>query len=122
MKKNLLILFVAILTFGLSNVNAQRQGELDRFSGSVMTEHPNVVKLFPNPTDDFIQIEIKNSNLKNPKITLYNIIGNEIILEVEEKEDNLYEIAVKDLPSGYYLIAIKDEQTFFRETYKFVKR
>jgi hypothetical protein len=122
MKKNLLILFVAILTAGLSDAFAQRQGELDRFSGSVMTEQPNVVKLFPNPTDDYIQIEIKNSNLENPKITLYNIIGNEIILDVEEKEDNLYEIMVKDLPSGYYLIAIKDEQTFFRETYKFVKR
>lgn len=101
---------------------AQTQGELDRFSESTMTESPNVVKLFPNPTEDYLQIEIKNSTLQNPKITLYNIIGNEITLEVEEKKKNIYEIQVKDLPAGYYLIAIKDEKSFFGETYKFVKR
>jgi hypothetical protein len=107
------------LAFG---VNAQQSGELDRFGASSMTEQSNVVKLFPNPTEDYLHIEIKNSNLQNPTITLYNIIGNEISLDVEKDENGIFEIAVKDLPSGYYLVAIRDDKTFFKETYKFVKR
>lgn len=122
MKQFLLSLIVLGFLSSGTTALAQSQGELDRFNVSTMTEDANVVKLFPNPTDDFIQVEIRNSNLENPEIKLYNVIGNEISLEVVEKEENLYEIQVKDLPPGYYLIAIRDEQTFFRETYKFVKR
>lgn len=122
MKQFLLSLIVLGFLSSGTTALAQSQGELDRFNTSTMTEDANVVKLFPNPTDDFIQVEIRNSNLENPEIKLYNVIGNEISLEVVEKEENLYEIQVKDLPPGYYLIAIRDEQTFFRETYKFVKR
>lgn len=122
MKQFLLSLIVLGFLSSGTTALAQSQGELDRFNASTMTEDANVVKLFPNPTDDFIQVEIRNSNLENPEIKLYNVIGNEISLEVVEKEENLYEIQVKDLPPGYYLIAIRDEQTFFRETYKFVKR
>jgi len=122
MKQFLLVFSVLGLVMIGTMASAQSQGELDRFNTSSMTESANVVKLFPNPTDDYLQIEIRNSTLENPRIILYNIIGNEILLEVEKKEDNLYEIQVKDLPPGYYLVAIKDEQTYFGETYKFVKR
>ncbi len=122
MKQFILVLFVLTMVLTGTTIQAQTQGELDRFNTSTMTESSNVVKLFPNPTDDYLQIEIKNSTLENPRITLYTIIGNEIVLTVEKKEDNIYEIQVKDLPPGYYLVAIKDEQTYFGETYKFVKR
>ena len=122
MKQLLLaICTMALISFSV-DVSAQTRGELDRFDASTMEESPNVVKLFPNPSVDYIQVEIKNSTLQNPKLTLYNIIGNPIDIEIEQKEGDLFEIQVKDLAPGYYLIAIKDEQTFFGETYKFVKR
>lgn len=122
MKHYLLTVFTISLLFLSASTFGQSKGEMDRFDASMMSESPNVVKMFPNPSIDYIQIEIQNSTLVDPTLTLYNIIGNEIIVEIEEKKDNLFEIQVKDLPPGYYLIAIKDEQTFFGETYKFVKR
>ena len=122
MKQCLLSILITGFALTGSGVFAQSQGELERFNTSTMTEESNVVKLFPNPSVDYLQIEIKNSTLEDPRITLYNIIGNEITLEVEQKEEDVYEIQVKDLPPGYYLIAIKDEKSFFGETYKFVKR
>ena len=122
MKHTLLAFCITALMAISAGSMAQSTGEMDRFDASMMTEHVNVVKLFPNPVVDYLQIEIENSTLENPKFTLYNIIGNEINLKVEKKEDNIYEVQVSDLPAGYYLIAIKDEHTFFGETYKFVKR
>ncbi len=122
MKQSLLIICTLVGMLASASTFAQTQGELERFSVSTMTESPNVVKLFPNPTEDYLHIEIKNSTLEDPKITIYNIIGNEITLDVELKENNIYEVLVKDLPAGYYLVAIKDEKSYFTETYKFVKR
>ena len=100
---------------------AQKEGELDRFATSAI-EKKNKVSLFPNPAVDYIQVKIENSNLTNAKMVLYNVIGNEVEVEVRKEEDDTYMIDVADLPAGYYFLAIRDEKNYFRETYKFVKR
>ncbi len=119
----LLRLSVILLSFLLAGqvTYAQSKGELDRFGASSM-EKKNQVSLFPNPTVDFLQVKIENSKLTDAKITLYNVIGNPVEVNIREDDDNTFVIDVADLPAGYYFLAIRDEKTFFRETYKFVKR
>jgi hypothetical protein len=80
------------------------------------------VHLFPNPATEDIFIELDHFPAENVVVTVHTIIGNELQVEKEVVEDNLIRVRVKDLASGYYLLAIKDEESKFRGTYKFLKR
>jgi hypothetical protein len=56
------------------------------------------------------------------KLSLHNILGSEITIESEMIDEHELRVRVKDLPTGYYLLAVRDEATQFRGTYKFLKR
>ena len=106
------------------------------FAGSVMGqatttydyEQPDrkdiskAVHIFPNPAVEFVHIRLDNVNLDNVNVTMHNIIGNEINIETERIDSHEIRIKVKDFDAGYYLLALKDEQSKFRGTYKFLKR
>lgn len=117
--KNIVVILILVLT-GINGF-AQSSGELNRFSNESLTSK-NEVKLFPNPSVDFLEVRIDNSTFENATFTVHNIIGNVIKVEVEQVADNEYRLRVKDLAPGYYLLAIKDDQNVFKETYKFLKR
>jgi hypothetical protein len=101
-------------------VSAQ-DGELNRFANTSLTEE-NKVSIYPNPAIEYIQVKIENSSLQEPQVMLYNIIGNPVEVQIKLTDEDTYQIDIKELPAGYYFVAIKDENSFFRETYKFVKR
>jgi len=110
-----------MLTAASGATFAQGEGELNRFANSAM-EKKNVVSLFPNPATEYIQVKIVNSTLEEPKVTLYNVLGNPVEVTLREEEEGIYNVDISSLPAGYYFLAIRDEKTYFRETYKFVKR
>jgi hypothetical protein len=110
------------LIIGIGNYSfAQTTPELNRFNNESLTVR-NQVKLFPNPSVDFLEIKINNATFANATFTVHNIIGNIVEAEIENVGQNQYRIKVKDLAPGYYLLAIKDDQQIFKETYKFLKR
>lgn len=80
------------------------------------------VHLFPNPATEFVDVRLDAFAAENVRLTVHNIIGNELAVETEILEENLIRVKVKDLASGYYLLAVKDEDSKFRGTYKFLKR
>jgi hypothetical protein len=80
------------------------------------------VHLFPNPAVDYVHVRIDKVPAKKITITVHNIIGNEVPVEIEIVSEHELRVRVKDLDSGYYLLAVKDEEDHFRGTYKFVKR
>ena len=80
------------------------------------------VHLFPNPATEFVNVKLDHFPAENVKITVHSIIGNELPVQTEVLEDNVIKVTVKDLASGYYLLAVKDEESNFRGTYKFLKR
>lgn len=82
----------------------------------------NIVEIYPNPSIDFLNVQIKESELIDTELVIYNIIGNKFELEIEETGNQQYRIDVRDLPPGYYLLSIKDTPTDFSKTYKFLKR
>ncbi len=77
--------------------------------------------LFPNPTVDYVHIRFEHVNIDNIIVSMHNIIGNEVAIETEQIDDHELRIRVKDFDAGYYLLALKDEQSKFRGTYKFLK-
>ncbi len=114
MGKFLLIVFLAA---GLS-VRAQVSEDY----GSAFQNDPAKIQIFPNPAVDFVHVRIDQLPARNIKLTVHNIIGNEIQVETELVDEHEVRVRVKDLNSGYYFIAVKDNEDRFRATYKFVKR
>ena len=89
---------------------------------SERTEISKSITLYPNPATDFVNIRLATLNAHQTKITLFNILGNEVQSETEVINEHEVRVRVKDLSSGYYLIAVRDEQSKFKGTYKFLKR
>ena len=120
MKRIKYLLFIGAFIALAGNLHAQ-QGELDRFS-SDRFNNANEIRLYPNPTVEYLRVRINNSTIKAPKLVVHNIIGNVVEAEIKRENISLFSVKVKDLAPGYYLIAIRDEQGSFAETYKFMKR
>lgn len=80
------------------------------------------ITLYPNPTTEFVFVKLGLLDSNHTKLTLHNILGNELTIETEVVDEHEVRVRVKDLPTGYYLLAIRDEQSSFRGTYKFLKR
>lgn len=79
------------------------------------------IELYPNPTTDFLNVKLKDSNMKNIQFEMYNVIGNKLDLEVETVNTENYKINVKDFNSGYYLLIVKDQNSRYNKAFKFRK-
>ncbi len=108
------LLFISSAGYSQSEVEYSANPELASISKSI--------KLFPNPTTDFLHVRFDHVKAENVTIVVHNVIGNEMKLEVEVIDQHEVQVKVKDLAAGYYLLAIRDDETKFRGTYKFLKR
>ena len=110
----LLLLSIGEISFAQGSEVSISQPEKVDFSKSV--------SLYPNPATEYVNIKLGTLNASEVKITLHNLIGNEVQIETESTEEHEIRVRVKDLSTGYYLLAIHDDQAKFRGTYKFLKR
>lgn len=80
------------------------------------------VNIFPNPATEFVYVEVEHFPADRVELTVHTIIGNELKVETEVVSETTLRVFVKDLAAGYYMLAVKDEGSNFRGTYKFLKR
>ena len=118
MKKLLLVL--GFITFALGSY-AQSGQDFVSFGDELLVQK-NKVEIFPNPSVDYLNVHIKNSDLSKTELIIHSIIGNQYAIEVENVGPEEYRINVQDLPKGYYLLSIKDATSNFSKTFKFLKR
>ena len=85
-------------------------------------ETTNQIEIYPNPSIEFIIVEIKNSEMQRTEFEMHSIIGNEIDFYTEEIGQDKYKINVKGFSAGYYFLVIKDDVSQFKEAYKFLKK
>jgi hypothetical protein len=80
------------------------------------------VQIYPNPVgDEFVHVHVENVDLTDAKVSMHNIIGNEMRVEKDLLDNNTLRIKVKDLATGYYLIGLNDEKQKLKGVYKFLK-
>jgi hypothetical protein len=118
MKKVLLVL--TLITLSLSGM-AQSGQDFASFGDELLVQK-NKIQIYPNPSVEFLNVRIENSNLIKTELIVYSIIGSQYKVEIENIEPNEFKIDVRDLPPGYYLLSIKDATSNFSKTYKFLKR
>lgn len=111
------IFFIAFSILSVA-VSAQSREE----GGSQSEPSKTRVKLFPNPAVEFLHVTFEEPIAKQSKLTVHNIIGNVLEVESETIDEHEVRLRVKDLPVGYYLLAIRDERSNARSTLKFLKR
>lgn len=116
MTSRIILLFVTMLISSLLALGQSKE------EYALTTDPIKLVQLFPNPTIDFLHVKFENPTAKKTKVTLHNIIGNAIEMEIEAIDDYELRIRVKDLPTGYYFLALRDESTNTKSSYKFLKR
>jgi hypothetical protein len=80
------------------------------------------VQVYPNPATDFINIKLELPIAKRLKLDLHNIIGSTLETELEIIDDFEIRIKTKDLPVGYYMIALREGDSSVKATFKFLKR
>jgi hypothetical protein len=83
----------------------------DQTLGTDNFELENTIKLFPNPSSEFIQVSGLTTKVD---YTIYNILGEEIKKGIISDEE---EIDVKNLNSGLYFLRLDN-----RNTIKFMKK
>lgn len=119
--KKLKLIAIFSLMLAAGNFLYAQSGELNRFSNEEL-ETLNTIQLFPNPAVEVLKVRIKNSTLTSPKLIVHNIIGSEVEVKINKISDEEFSLNIEDLVPGYYLVAIRDDEGHFRETYKFLKR
>ena len=114
---NLTKAIVIVLIFAAQLSMAQSREEAFGPADPVKSVH-----IFPNPATDFLTVKMEQPVVKKARIILQNIIGNQIEFESEVIDEYEVKIKVKDLPTGYYFLSVRDEQTNMRSAFKFLKR
>ncbi|HOO10177.1 MAG TPA: T9SS type A sorting domain-containing protein [Cyclobacteriaceae bacterium] len=81
-----------------------------------------LVQMYPNPASDYLTVKLPTPHAASVQLALHSVIGNELNVEKEQIDAYEVRIRVKDLPSGYYFLSIKDAGPGLKATYKFLKR
>ncbi|MGI9543017.1 MAG: T9SS type A sorting domain-containing protein [Cyclobacteriaceae bacterium] len=125
MKQFLLIISLCFL-FG--TIQAQSTGSEGEVLSSETTafdnqelELKNVVEFFPNPAVDYLNVEIRNSDLVKVEFEVYDIIGNRIKVNPEKITKDKFRISVSELHVGYYMLIVKDPYSRFKVGRRFGK-
>lgn len=109
-----------VFMFAAFSVSAQTQALANRTSTD-----PNEklkVEIFPNPTSDFLNIDLSNLNLKKPQLEIRSIIGTKMTVNVEDNGPKKYKVDVQSFPRGYYLVLVRDDRSKFQQTVRFSKK
>ncbi|OIP03910.1 MAG: hypothetical protein AUJ97_03615 [Bacteroidetes bacterium CG2_30_32_10] len=89
------------------------------FQNKTENNNENEVTVYPNPTNDIINVEIKN-DYNNIIIVIYSISGKKLFEEkIKGKEKNAISVDISNYPSGvYFLKTILDNKTIINKIIK----
>ena len=73
-----------------------------------MSANKPVFNIFPNPASGFITLNIKNINIADLTLNIYNVVGELICSEAIKQ--NQQQINVADLSNGMYIVEVKSSE------------
>jgi hypothetical protein len=81
-----------------------------------------LVQMYPNPATDYLIVKLQTPHANDVKLAMHSVIGNVLNIDKEIVDEYELRIRVKDLPTGYYFLSIKEEESGLKASYKFLKR
>lgn len=121
MKKLLLLIFWC---FFLTSAVAQRNsdGKTAIFEEKEDVIFPRNIQIYPNPATEYVKIDFQATQNRIFQFRLYNVIGNDFPLVVNQEQIGVFKFDVKNLPSGYYWILVMEKESNSRKAFKFLKK
>ena len=58
------------------------------------------VEIFPNPTTEYLNIDLTDLKLVNPKIEIRSIVGTRMTIKLQKNGIKKYEVDVQSFPRG----------------------
>ncbi|HLO53070.1 MAG TPA: SusF/SusE family outer membrane protein [Saprospiraceae bacterium] len=81
----------------------------------------DVIKIFPNPAKDFLNVEVNTDALKGQvKVTLYNVNGQELRTQVLNTQGTS-KINVSDIQAGNYVLRISNDKNLVAKSVVIIK-
>lgn len=77
----------------------------DTITNAVREIENGGISIFPNPTSDIVTLNSKEPFLKS-ELRIYNALGKELRFIKIPDQQSIFNVSLKDLPSGIYLIKI----------------
>lgn len=114
--------FILVFFFSLTAGWALAQSQPSEYPIVAERDLSQNIHIFPNPAIEYVHIKVMELNSAKVKLAVHNILGNKMEVETEIVDEHELRVRVKDLASGYYLLAVKDDEAKFRGTFKFLKR
>lgn len=111
-----------IFAFAVIGLSANAQLKDESAAAPLQYDFSRTVSIFPNPAIEYLNIKFEDPIANKTKIAVHNIIGNILDVESEMIDEHEIRLKVKDLPVGYYLLAIRNEDSNSKSTIKFLKR
>ena len=115
-----IIMFVAMVASSLEG-KAQSREEY----GNGTPALAKLIKIYPQPASDqteYLNVRVAPLKANKVKLSLHNIIGNQINVETEIVDEYELRMRIKELAAGYYFVTVKDEDSDFRCTYKVLRK
>ena len=96
----------------------QQNIELFTLSNPELTALTLTAVMYPNPTTDYVVLELKDSNLTDLSYTMYDLQGREVAKGKVQQEDT--PIAMQVLATGTYILKINQKNNELK-TFKIIK-
>lgn len=114
--------WIALLVFMFSAFDVSAQTKALSSSTSNNNDDKVKVEIFPNPTSDFLNIDLSKLDLQKPQLEIRSIIGLKMSISVEDNGPKKYKVDVQSFPRGYYLVLVRDDRSKFQQTVRFSKK
>ena len=111
------IFISAVNKFGFTTAESYTFTESDLATGLADIDNEQGIMLYPNPFSDAFYIKGECGNIEN--LTVTDINGRTVKVLNEVKTPT---IQVADLPSGMYIVSIKQKQNLKNKYYKLIKK
>lgn len=125
MKHRQFILFIFFLFIGAFAYAQEDTNGLNPEENNVIVQDfldkANRIDVYPNPAQEFLIVQISNSNLQDVKFEIRSLLGQEMIVVPEDLGNGKYRFPVKDFSVGYYFMIVKDSQGVINVAKKFLK-
>lgn len=79
----------------------------------------NKIKIYPNPTSDYLQIDLGSAEQKR-SVQVFDNLGRKLLDQNINNQENAFSIDVSSLKEGIYYLNILTDKTVYKE--KFIKR
>jgi uncharacterized Zn-finger protein len=90
--------------------SVQQGFQQSKWSTYLAPSKEEVVKSYPNPFTQFIQLQLTDLNTTQISVQIFDINGKLVYTRTHTAKNNLFKIALSHLAIGVYLVKIKNGQ------------